>query len=140
MSYKFCLVVLLNSKAFFYAVYCRLLSFSLVYRAKLVIMVLFCYICELLDIANIKRNYIVMGFSDLLKKMFGSKADRDLKEIRPILNKALAAYDRIDKMSDDQVREEAQRIKRVIAERIAEDESKKKQLRGQLEDLTLSPD
>ena len=66
-----------------------------------------------------------MGFSDLLKKMFGSKADRDLKEIRPILNKALAAYDRIDKMSDDQVREEAQRIKRVIAERIAEDESRK---------------
>ena len=81
-----------------------------------------------------------MGFSDLLKKMFGSKADRDLKEIKPILNKALAAYDRIDKMSDDQVREEAQRIKRVIAERIAADEAKKKQFRGQLEDLTLSPD
>ena len=81
-----------------------------------------------------------MGFSDLLKKMFGSKADRDLKEIKPILNKALAAYERIDKMSDDQVREEAQRIKKVIAERIAADEAKKKEFRGQLEDLTLSPD
>lgn len=81
-----------------------------------------------------------MGFSDLLKKMFGSKADRDLKEIRPILNKALAAYDRIDKMSDDDLRAEAQRIKKTIAERIAADEAKKKQLRGQLEDLTLSPD
>ena len=81
-----------------------------------------------------------MGFSDLLKKMFGSKADRDLKEIRPILNKALAAYEKIDKMSDDELRAEAQRIKKVIADRIAADEAKKKDLRGQLEDMTLSPD
>ena len=81
-----------------------------------------------------------MGFSDLLKKMFGSKADRDLKEIRPILNKALAAYERIEKMSDDELRAEAQRIKKVIADRIATDEAKKKELRGKLEDMTLSPD
>ena len=81
-----------------------------------------------------------MGFSDLLKKMFGSKADRDLKEIRPILNKALAAYEKIDKMSDDELRAEAQRIKKVIADRIAADEAKKKELRGKLEDMTLSPD
>ncbi len=81
-----------------------------------------------------------MGFSDLLKKMFGSKADRDLKEIRPILNKALAAYERIEKMSDDELRAEAQRIKKVIADRIAADEAKKKELRGKLEDMTLSPD
>ena len=81
-----------------------------------------------------------MGFSDLLKKMFGSKADRDLKEIKPILNKTLAAYEKIDKMSDDDLRAEAQRIKKVIADRIAADEAKKKGLRGQLEDLTLSPD
>ena len=81
-----------------------------------------------------------MGFSDLLKKMFGSKADRDLKEIRPILNKALAAYEKIDKMSDDELRAEAQRIKKAIADRIAADEAKKKELRGKLEDMTLSPD
>ena len=81
-----------------------------------------------------------MGFSDLLKKMFGSKADRDLKEIKPILNKTLAAYEKIDKMSDDDLRAEAQRIKKVIADRIAADEAKKKGLREQLEDLTLSPD
>ena len=81
-----------------------------------------------------------MGFSDLLKKMFGSKADRDLKEIKPILNKTLAAYEKIDKISDDDLRAEAQRIKKVIADRIAADEAKKKGLRGQLEDLTLSPD
>ena len=62
-----------------------------------------------------------MGFSDLLKKMFGSKADRDLKEIRPILNKALAAYEKIDKMSDDELRAEAQRIRKVIADRIADE-------------------
>lgn len=49
------LAVLRSSKAFFMAVCGKLLSFSLVYRPKLVIMVLFCYICELLDIRNIKE-------------------------------------------------------------------------------------
>jgi len=81
-----------------------------------------------------------MGFSDLLKKMFGSKADRDLKGIRPILDKALAAYEKVEKMSDDQLRAEAQRIRKVIADRIAADEAKKKEFRGKLEDMTLSPD
>ena len=87
-----------------------------------------------------RRQDTDMGFSDLLKKMFGSKADRDLKEIRPILNKALEAYGRIDKMSDDQLREEAQRIKKVIADRIAADEARKKEFRSQLEDMTLAPE
>ena len=28
-----------------------------------------------------------------MKKLFGSKADRDMKEIKPILDKVLAAYE-----------------------------------------------
>ncbi len=72
--------------------------------------------------------------------MFGSKADRDMKAIQPILTKILAAYEKIDKLSDDDLRAEAQRIKGVIAERIAKDEAKKKSLRQQLEDLTISAD
>ncbi len=72
--------------------------------------------------------------------MFGSKADRDMKAIQPVLTKILAAYEKIDKLSDDDLRAEAQRIKGVIAERIADDEAKKKSLRQQLEDLTISAD
>lgn len=45
------------------------------------------------------------SFSGILKKLFGSKSDRDLKQIKPILDKTLAEYEKIDKLSDDQLRE-----------------------------------
>lgn len=80
------------------------------------------------------------SFSGIVKKLFGSKADRDLKQIQPILDKTLEAYKRIDLLSDDELREETVRIKKIISDRIAADEAKKKELRGQLDDLTLSPD
>ena len=44
--------------------------------------------------------------ANFLKKLFGSKADRDVKQITPILNQVLAAYDRLDKLSDDDLRAE----------------------------------
>ncbi|MEG0518559.1 MAG: preprotein translocase subunit SecA [Bacteroidales bacterium] len=80
------------------------------------------------------------SFSGVLKQLFGSKADRDLKQINPILTKTLEAYKRIDVLSDDDLREEAQKIRKIIADRIADNEAKKKELRGRLEDMTLSPD
>ncbi len=72
--------------------------------------------------------------------MFGSKADRDLKAIQPILDKILIAYERIDKLSDDQLRAESAKIKNTISERIGADEAKKKGLRQQLEDVNISAD
>ncbi|MBQ8034533.1 MAG: preprotein translocase subunit SecA [Bacteroidales bacterium] len=82
----------------------------------------------------------MVSFSGLLKKMFGSKADRDMKAIQPILTKILAAYEKIDKLSDDDLRAEAQRIKGVIADRISANEKKKKGLRQQLEDMSITAD
>lgn len=82
----------------------------------------------------------MVSFSGFLKKMFGSKAERDLKAIQPILSKILSSYERIDKLSDDDLRAESLRIKNVIAERIAADEAKKRSLRQQLEDVNISAD
>ena len=77
------------------------------------------------------------SINGLLKKLFGSKAERDMKQIRPILDKVLAAYDRIDKLSDDGLRGETDRIRGLIRDRISEDEERKKSLRSQLEDVTI---
>ena len=33
-----------------------------------------------------------MGFNDILKKLFGNKAQRDLKEIEPYVEKIKTAY------------------------------------------------
>ena len=80
------------------------------------------------------------SINGLLKKMFGSKAERDMKQIQPILAKVLAAYDRIDRLSDDELRSETDRIRKVIQDRIAADEAQKKALRAQLEDVTIPVD
>ena len=45
-----------------------------------------------------------MALADVIKKLFGSKAERDYKAIKPILDKVLAAYETIDKLSDDDLR------------------------------------
>jgi len=80
------------------------------------------------------------SFSDILKKLFGSKADRDMKEIKPILEKVLAAYDRIDKFSDDELRMEAERLKARIRERISKDEARKAEYRAQLQSVNILPE
>lgn len=73
----------------------------------------------------------------LLKKFFGTKADRDLKEIQPYVEKIHEAYQRIDKLTNDELRQETLRLRGVIAERIAEDEGRKKELRSRLEDVMI---
>ena len=52
-----------------------------------------------------------MAIATILKKVFGSKADRDLKQIRPILNKVLEAYGPIDKLSNDELRAKTEELK-----------------------------
>ena len=34
-----------------------------------------------------------MSFTDIFKKIFGTKADRDMKAIKPMLDKVLEAYE-----------------------------------------------
>ena len=74
-----------------------------------------------------------MSFTDVFKKIFGSKAERDLKQLRPILDKVLAAYMEIDKLSDDQLREKSEELKHIIAEHIAADEARIAAIREELE-------
>ena len=45
-----------------------------------------------------------MAIAGIIKKVFGSKADRDMKLVKPILDKVLAAYPSIDSLSDDELR------------------------------------
>ena len=45
-----------------------------------------------------------MALAQVIAKIFGSKADRDYKAVKPILDKILAAYPDIDRLSDDDLR------------------------------------
>ena len=74
-----------------------------------------------------------MSFTDFFKKVFGTKAERDLKAIRPILDKVLAAYEIIDKLSDDELRAKSQELKDKISAFIAQDEARIAQIKEEIE-------
>ena len=74
-----------------------------------------------------------MSLADIFKKIFGSKADRDMKAIRPTLEKVLLAYESIDRLSDDELRERCQSLKDKIHAAIAEDEARIEEIKVQLE-------
>ena len=80
-----------------------------------------------------------MSFTDVFKKIFGTKADRDMKAIRPMLDKVLVAYEAVDKLSDDELREKCQALKDLIQARIADDEARIAAIKEELEkDIPLS--
>ena len=55
-----------------------------------------------------------MAVAGILKKIFGSKADRDMKQVRPYLDKILAAYPAIDKLSNDELRARTEALKEKV--------------------------
>ncbi|MEY1638185.1 preprotein translocase subunit SecA [Tenuifilum osseticum] len=74
-----------------------------------------------------------MGLSNFLTKFFGTKSDRDLRELMPIVNKIREAYPRYTTLTNDQLREETERLRKVVRDYIAEDEAKVEQLKAQME-------
>lgn len=74
-----------------------------------------------------------MGLSNFLTKFFGTKSDRDLRELMPMVNKIREVYPRYTTLTNDQLREETERLRAVVRDYIAEDEAKVEQLKTQME-------
>jgi preprotein translocase subunit SecA len=62
-------------------------------------------------------------FNKILGNLLGTKADRDLKEIQPMVDKILAVYPEIEKFSNDKLRERVWEIKKYIREYVANEEN-----------------
>ena len=75
--------------------------------------------------------------TNILKKLFGSKSERDLKEIQPLVDKAILLYQTIDRLTNDELRNETAKIRKIISDKIADDEHKKREIRMQLEDVMI---
>ena len=65
-----------------------------------------------------------MTLTDVFSKVFGTKAQRDLKSLQPMLARVLAAYPAIDAMTNDELRAESARLRQIIKDRTAEDEGR----------------
>ncbi len=75
-----------------------------------------------------------MALSGILRKIFGSKADRDMKLIKPVLDKVLAAYPAIDALSDDELRARTETLKAKLRECEAPFEARIAEIKAKLEE------
>ena len=75
-----------------------------------------------------------MAISGILRKVFGSKSDRDMKLVRPFLDKVLAAYGPIDQLSNDDLRAKTEELKAKLRECEAPFEKRIDEIKAKLEE------
>ena len=71
--------------------------------------------------------------ASIIKALFGSKADKDRKQIEPYLEKIKAVYPSIEKLTNDELRARSEALKKQIADFIAADEARIVELKAILE-------
>ncbi|MDE6694477.1 MAG: preprotein translocase subunit SecA, partial [Bacteroidales bacterium] len=71
--------------------------------------------------------------ANFLSKLFGSKSERDVKAIRPVLEKCLEQYEIISKLDNDALRAKTQEFKQRIKERCAENQAERDALQAKLD-------
>ncbi|MCF0173379.1 MAG: preprotein translocase subunit SecA [Bacteroidales bacterium] len=75
--------------------------------------------------------------ANILKKLFGSKDERDLKQLNPILHQILAEYERVDAYTNDELRAESASIRAAIASKTAAEEAEAAEIREKLTDVEI---
>lgn len=78
-----------------------------------------------------------MGFNELVGKLFGNKATRDMKEIKPWVDKIKAVYPGISELSNDELRARTVRLKEKVQAPVAESKQKILELKEKVETLEL---
>ena len=78
-----------------------------------------------------------MGFNDVLSKLFGNKAQRDIKEIDPYVKKIKAIYPEIEKLTNDELRARTEAIKQRIQDDVSAEKAKINELKKGIESLEL---
>ncbi|MFA7081610.1 MAG: preprotein translocase subunit SecA, partial [Bacteroidales bacterium] len=71
--------------------------------------------------------------ANFLASLFGNKSQRDLKELKPILESCLKAYPQITTLSNDELRDKTQEFKNKISSAISQEEDTVKQIRERLD-------
>ena len=78
-----------------------------------------------------------MGFNDILKKIVGNKATRDMKEISPEVTRIKAVYEEIKNLSNDELRARTELLKATIQEAIASENARIEELKASIEETEL---
>ena len=61
-----------------------------------------------------------MGFNDFLKKIFGNKSQRDLREIQPIVAEINKIYPTLENLSTVELRDRITHIRAALTDSVAD--------------------
>lgn len=79
-----------------------------------------------------------MNFNNILSKLLGgNKAERDVREVRPIIDKILAVYPEITKLSHDALRARSLQLKERVAAAVKPEQDQIAALRVQIEQTEI---
>ena len=84
-----------------------------------------------------KNNNRIMGLNDIISKIFGNKAQRDLNEINPVVKRVREAYAGIEKLSNDELRNRTRELEKRIQEYVATEKAEIEALKAGMEEVDL---
>lgn len=75
-----------------------------------------------------------MSFNDILKKLFGNKSDRDMKELLPVVAKVNAEWVKVKELSHDELRAVTDDMKKQVRDYISSEEDEIAALKRKVEE------
>ena len=75
-----------------------------------------------------------MDIGKIIGKFLGNKAERDMREVTPFVEKILEVYDNFQGLSNDELRERSSRLKARVQETVSEDKARMDELKAKAED------
>ena len=79
-----------------------------------------------------------MAFNNIISKLFGSKAQRDLNAVNPIVKKIKEAYPEIEKLTNDELRSKTIELELHIQEQVKEEKTQISQLKEGMEQIEMN--
>ena len=78
-----------------------------------------------------------MNFNQILKSLFGDKSSRDMKLIKPLVEKVKAAYPEIQKLTNDELRAKTKEIQAYIQNSAKEQKAQIDELKAKIAKKSL---
>ena len=78
-----------------------------------------------------------MGFNDIMTKLFGNKAQRDIKAIRPFVEQINKIYPEMAKLTNDELRAKTQVLKQEIKDSAADLRKEIEEIKAQIEQTEI---
>ena len=76
-----------------------------------------------------------MAFTDFLKSVFGTKSDRDMKRLMPVVEQIKAAYPEIEQLSNDELRARTAEIRQQLKDAVQDKRDEIDQIKEKIETI-----